>query len=123
VTIPVDGEPTDIAFNTKDGNMYLALGEPNSIKRIEANNNIISDVHSLSLKGIPNNIAMNPNNGDIYASSSYPNIILLIHGHNQNTESIPLRIQTYRVDFNPVNDKVYITNKINNTIVVINTRG
>jgi YVTN family beta-propeller protein len=117
LTRRVDGEPTDIAFNPKDGNMYLALGEPNYIKKIDANNNIINDIHTISLQGNPNNIVVNPKNGDIYASSSYPDVILLIQGHK--TGSVPLRIQTYRVDFNPINEKAYVTNMINNAIGVI----
>ncbi len=121
-TIPVklvEGVPTDVVFNPKDGNMHLAVGLPNSIKVIDAKN-IINNNYTIFLKGIPNNIALNPNNGDMYVSNSYPDIVSVLHAHNYKAiESIPLKMQTLKVDFNPTNGHIYVTNKINNTIAVI----
>jgi DNA-binding beta-propeller fold protein YncE len=65
---------------------------------------------------------LNLKNGDIYLSSSYPDNIVVIHNYtNKVIECIPLKMNTFRVDFNPTDGNTYVTNRINNTIGVIET--
>ena len=58
----------------------------------------------------------------MYVTNSYPDIVSIIdERRNTVIGNIPLKIQTLNIDFNPVNEKMYVSNNINNTIAIIET--
>ena len=100
--------------------MYLTSGFPNSTIVISGLNDTV--IQTIPLEGIPEGTAFEPDTGRMLVSLNVnpPAISVIDDKTNSVVEKIPLMMgKTLAIDFNPVNDKFYIRNSVNDTLGII----
>jgi len=114
--------PNSIAYNPKNGNMYVLGGFSKSVFVIDSEHNqvINNTMIGTGQNDFPNSIAYNPKNGNMYATIGFSDVVKVIDStSNQVIDTVPVREGALKITLDPINNEMYVTNNINDTVSVI----
>jgi YVTN family beta-propeller protein len=120
-TIPVGNGPMGIAYDSKNGNMYVTNFMSNTVSVIDGNtNNVISTI-PLGSNASPADVAFDSENGKVYVTNFNAGTVSIINGNtNQVIATIPgLGQGVFAIAYDTENGKVYVTNFNAGTVSVI----
>ncbi|MGA9154981.1 MAG: YncE family protein [Candidatus Nitrosopolaris sp.] len=124
-TIHVGSGPTGIAFDPKNGNLYVTNSRDKTVSVISGQNNTVIRtipccVQYTYNKVTPWGIAFDSANGNLYVTNSGDNTVTAISGQNNNViGSITVGKTPRAIAFDSANDNLYVDNFNNNTVSVI----
>jgi YVTN family beta-propeller protein len=142
-TIPSTVIPNAIAYNAKNGDMYLPAnvligrGVRNSCTRNVIITCVVSVIDSKSneiIKNIPIGkqgdpsatsagiIAFDPNNSNMYVGNYRDRSISIINSSNQVVTTIPLSGSPSAIAYNPKNGNMYVAGGASNVVSVIDSK-
>ena len=119
--IQVRKGPIEIAFNPKNGDMYVANERGRSVSVIDSANNTL--IKNVILPGPSSAIAFNPKNGDMYVAGGFSNVISVIDSANNTIVKHIPRIGKgpNAIAFNPKNGDMYVAGGFSKSIFVIDS--
>jgi YVTN family beta-propeller protein len=111
--------PTGIAYNSDNGNLYVANRGSDTISVINGSTNSLIDEISLDAVA-PSGIIYNAANNYIYVTNAGSNSVSVINGTtNTVVENIPVGLGPNGIAYDQSNGNVYISNFMNGTVSVI----
>ncbi len=118
-TVPAGGPSVDLAFDARNGFLYVTGGSQNNTTVINTATNTIVTV--IRTSGTPWGIAYDSADGDLYVANDHSNNVSVINGTtNLVVDTIPVGSSSLHVAFNPRNGDVYVTHPGSNSVSVIN---
>lgn len=107
--IPVQ-YPIGITFNSNNHDLYVASQAGNAVVIDTGTNNVI-DTIPISTSGDPYGAGFNSANGNVYITGDASNTLTVINSTtNTVMASVPTGIHARHILFDPLNNKIYITN-------------
>jgi YVTN family beta-propeller protein len=111
--------PAGIAYNSDNGNLYVANRGSDTISVINGSTNSIIDEISMDTVA-PSGIIYNAVNNYIYVTSAGSNTVSVINGTtNAVVENIPVGMVPNGIAYDQSNGNVYVSNFMNGTISII----
>ena len=77
-TIPVGNAPNAIAYDSRNGDLYVSSTNDNSVSVIDGSSNTV--VATIPVGNVPYAITYDPNNGDLYVANYGDNTVSVISG-------------------------------------------
>ena len=118
-TIPVGDGPLGIAYDFKNGNMYVANFLSNTISVIDGNtNNVISTI-PLGSNASPADVAFDSENGKLYVTNFNAGTVSVIDGNtNQVIATLTVGGNPTAIAFNPITENIYVADGVNRVDVI-----
>jgi YVTN family beta-propeller protein len=125
ITIPdLVGQPWGIAFNEKNGKMYVTTYDPVSKDgKVVIINGFNIEGEPIPVGHNPRGIAYNPTNEKIYVVNEGDSTVSVIDSTNRVVETISVGHRPIAIAYNPFNQRMYVANNGANTVSVIATSG
>ena len=120
-TIPVGNGPMGMAYDFKNGNIYVTNFLSNTVSVIDGNTNDVISTIPFASNASPVDIAFDSANGKVYVTNFNAGTVSVIDGNtNQVTGTIQgLGQGVFAIDYDSANGKVYVTNFNAGTVSVI----
>src|SRR5205809_66186 len=114
-TIPVGGDPSGVAYDSRSRHIYVANGGANNVSVIDGT--IV--VATIPVGGDPSGVAYVSGNGYVYVADQGANNISVIYGTTVLT-TVPVGSGPHGVAYDRANGYVYVANSYSSTVTVIN---
>ena len=120
-TIPVGNGPTGLAYDSRNGKVYVTDFNAGAVSVIDSNTNQVISTIPLGSNTSPVDLAFDSENGKVYVSNFNAGTVSVIDGNtNQVTGTIQgLGQGVFAIAYDSENGKVYVTNSIAGTVSVI----
>ena len=116
--ITVDRDPTGIAYNPTNHNMYVAKFSSNEVSVIDTITNSV--IGNIPVGNIPVDIVYNPINHNMYVTNLDSNTLSVIDSTtNSVIGTIPAGSAPYGIAYDSTNNHIYVTNPNSNTVTMI----
>jgi YVTN family beta-propeller protein len=109
-----------IAYNPKNGNMYVGNDLDKTISVIDSKSNQV--VKTIHLSGSPSAIAYNPKNGNMYVAGGASNVVSVIDPNNNVKPISGVGNIPNAIAFNPKNGNMYVAGGFSKSIFVIDSK-
>jgi len=118
-TVGVGNGPLGIGVNPNTNRIYVANGGSNTVSVIDGTTDAV--VATIPVGTGPVSVGVNPNTNRIYVANSDNSVSVIDGGTNAvvATVGVGSGIQTDGVDVNPMTDRVYVVNRGESTVSVI----
>jgi len=116
--IPVGNNPFGIAYDSANGEIYVANYAGNSVSAInEATNSLIT---TIPVTINPLGVAYDSANGNIYVTNVINGVYVINGATNTLVSTITVGNTPGALAYDPANGNIYVTNSVDNTVSVIN---
>ena len=115
-TIPVGSEPVGVAFNSLNGDVYVANYGSNTVTVINDTNKAFD---TITVGSSPYAVAFNSLNGYMYVTNAGSDSVSVINGTNKVVGTITVGHVPDGVAFDSLNGYVYVANLGSNSVSVI----
>ncbi len=113
-------QPSGIAYDPANGDMYVVKGLSNNVAIIDSSTNTV--IKTINVSNGPSGVAYNPANNDIYVADSAANTISVISSSSNTViKNITAVSEPKELTYDPVNKDMYVSNAYTNTVGVINS--
>src|SRR5205809_52156 len=114
-TIPVGGDPSGVAYDSRSRHIYVANGGANNVSVIDGT----TVVATIPVGGDPSGVAYDSGNGYVYVADQGANNISVIYGTTV-LATVPVGSGPHGVAYDRANGYVYVANSYSSTVTVIN---
>jgi len=118
-TVPVGDTPTGLAFDSANGDIYVANEFSWNVSVIHGTSVVASIPISTNVETLPSAVAFDPINGYVYVTNVATNNVSVINGTSV-INSFPVGGHPAGAAFDPANGYVYVSNYATNNVSVIN---
>ena len=119
-TIPVETSPIGVAYNAKNGDMYVTNFDSGTVSVIDSSTNTVTK--TIPVGTLPRGVAYNGKNGDMYVANEGSGTVSVIDSStNTVTKTIPVGTRPSGVAYNGENGDMYVADQNSATVSVIDS--
>jgi YVTN family beta-propeller protein len=119
-TFPIQREPSGLALDTLDGNLYISDYVGNNVSLVNTTND--KTIGSILLGASPYNLAFDPTNGELYVGDLESSQLIVLNGTTNRVGGfVPLGATPYGVAYDPVTNEVFVDDFYSGNVSVVDT--